>query len=139
MYWASLVDQRLIVTRYPDRSRVLMDVSPDGQLFLTTPHSDGPVQVHAFPNGDIVSSLSPEGVLAEDDSFDFFAGFLDADSVVLTTHELDSVVVAAARRLDRWSVVPVPIRRAGEALFVGHGRFVTSAWGSGVADVWSLG
>jgi hypothetical protein len=137
-YWGRLEDDHLVVHRLDDRSRVLIDVSPNGRWFLTTPHGDGPVQVHRVPDGDVVATLDPETVLDEDDGWDFFGGFFDDEMIVLTSSERDSLVVARSPGLDAWEVVPMPISRAGDGLRVAPGRILTAGWLDGVVDLWEL-
>jgi hypothetical protein len=137
-YWGRLEDDRLVVHRLDDRSRVLIDVSPNGRWFLTTPHGDGPVQVHRVPDGDVVATLGPETVLDQDDGWDFFGGFFDDETIVLTSSDQDALVVARSPGLDAWETVPMPISRAGDGLRVAPGRILTAGWLDGVVDLWEL-
>ena len=137
-YWGRLEDDRLVVHRLDDRSRVLIDVSPDGRWFLTTPHGDGPVQVHRVPDGDVVATLDPEMVLDQDDGWDFFGGFYDDETIVLTSSEQDALIVARSPGLDAWEEVPMPTSRAGGGLRVTRGRVLTAGWLDGLVEVWEL-
>jgi hypothetical protein len=52
-------------------------------MFLTTPHAEGPVALHAFPSGEMTATCEVSELGADiDDRFDFVAAFLDDRTVI---------------------------------------------------------
>jgi hypothetical protein len=126
------------VDRLDDPSRVLVSFSPDGRYFMTTPHADGPIQIHRFSDRVVVGNLEPGAVFSGDEGFDFYGGFIDDEVVVLTARELDAILVATVPGFDEVHTVGLPIRRAGEFVDVFPGGLLTSDWNTGQTMTWRL-
>ena len=127
-----------VVERLDDRSRVVVAFSPDGDHFLSTPHSSGPIQLHRVSDGGVVASLEPAEALDEDDEFDLFGGFASPDLVLFTTQESDSVYAARVPHRDAGETVSGPGRSAGNPIVVIDGGFLVVDWLSGEASTWRL-
>ena len=126
------------VERLDDRSRVLVSFSPDGDYFLTTPHSIGPLQLHRVVDRTVVASLEPESAFDDEEAFDLFGGFVSEDLLLFTAEECDDVFVAQVPTLDNIESIAVPDRGAGEFVEAVPGGFLTSDWVSGQTTVWRL-
>jgi len=137
-YFGHIEDGAPVVERLDDRSRVLVAFSPDGAYFLTTPHSDGPIQLHRVSDGAVVASLEPESAFEDEDAFDLFGGFVSQDVVLLTAAESDDVLVAQGPTLENIESIPIPDRGAGEFVAAVPGGLLASDWLSGQATVWRL-
>jgi hypothetical protein len=126
------------VDRLDDRSRVLVAFSPDGDRFLTTAHSSGPLQLHRSSDHAVVAALEPEAAFDGDDAFDFFGGFVGPELMLFTSVESDDVFVASVPDLGDVQRLQVPMRRAGDPLFVIPGGFLVSDPATGETTVWRL-
>jgi hypothetical protein len=142
VYWGRWDDGRPVVLRLDDRSRVLTDVRPSGGQYLTTPHSNlsGRIVVHAFPNGRVVGELSPEGLIAENDWFDFAAGYISEDLILVGSTEEQKHIVLSADSLAPIGTVEYPTGSAKEDITTtGMGAWLTSDYLSGRHELWRLG
>jgi hypothetical protein len=82
--WSSLVGDRMQLRRMPDEDRVLIAIHPSGLEYLTTPHSTGPIERHQSEGDAVIDRLDPPDL-----PWDFVAGYLDADSILASTHADD--------------------------------------------------
>lgn len=138
-YFGRLEDGQPVVERLDDRSRVLAAFSPDGDHFLTTPHTSGPIQLHRVSDRAVIASLDPESVFDDDeDAFDLFAGFVRQDLVLFTAAECDEVFVARVPTLDNIESIQVPDRGAGEFVAAIPDGLLASDWVSGQTTIWRL-
>jgi len=140
VYWGSVQEGSVAVNEYPALERVLAGISPSGEVFVTTPHSEGPLQVHRFPDGSIMGSLEPETVFGDgdDDGFNFSAGFPEDRIVVFTGGERGSLYMAPIDNLNDWQELHVPEFRANPQVTVAHGLCLLSDWGNGSFHVLQL-
>jgi hypothetical protein len=140
VYWGHWQDDRPVVVRLDDRSRVLIDVRPSGGEYLTTPHtsSEGSIAVHAFPSGRVVASLPASAVLEQDDWFDFTAGYVTDEMVLVASVERQEHFLLGAT-LAPLGVVGYPPGHPKECITPsGKGTWMTSDFLSGRHDLWRL-
>ncbi len=144
IYWGRWERDRLVVSRLDDRSRVLIDVRPDGSQYLTTPHSGGPgcaVRTHDFPDGGTRAKLDASAVLPGDDGFDFCAGYLTNDSVLVGSIENDVHLLLSADMLSPIGRIEYPDADAHHKACIsptGHGTWLTTDGVSGIHQLWCL-
>jgi hypothetical protein len=141
VYWGCWEDGRPAVARLDDRGRVLIDVRPSGRQYLTTPHgsADDAVAVHEFPSGRVVARLTSERVLAEDDWFDFTAGYVSEDLVVVGSAQERGHFVLAADTLEPISRVDYPESHTKGCITpTGRGTWLTSDYPTGRHELWRL-
>ncbi|GAB3261434.1 hypothetical protein [Kineosporia babensis] len=87
LYRGSLTETGMDLFVYPWRDRVLVGFSPDGQRFLTVEHGQVDLKVHAYPQGEVLLSLSLEDFGHGDEEevyVDWNGGYLDSETVILT-------------------------------------------------------
>src|SRR5262249_37623534 len=83
IYWGSLRKGELQVIEHEAQDRVLCDIHPTGSMFLTTPHRQGPLALHSFPSGKVVTTRDPSAIdTKNEDSFDFVAAFIDEGKII---------------------------------------------------------
>jgi hypothetical protein len=141
LYWASWETGRPVLTRLDDRSRVLVDVRPDGKQYLTTPHSDsdGSVVLHEFPTGRAVARLGPSGVLSEADWFDYAAGYVNDRLILVGSAEEQVHLLLTYDALAVVGRVEYPPGHTTENITPsGHGTWLTSDYVSGRHELWRL-
>jgi hypothetical protein len=140
VYWGHWEDGRPVVERLDDRSRVLIDVSPSGGEYLTTPHSpDGSIAIHEFPSGRVVASLAESAVLDEDDYFDFTAGYITDEMILVASVERQQHLLLGGRTLAPIGVVAYPPGHPKGCITPsGRGTWMTSDYVSGRHDLWHL-
>jgi hypothetical protein len=141
IYWGHWDDNRPIVERLDDRSRVLIDVRPSGGEYLTTPHSsaEGSIALHEFPSGRVLASLPASAVLEEDDFFDFTAGFITEEMLLVGSVEKQKHVLLGAGTLAPIGVVAYPPGHPKECITPsGRGTWMTNDYPSGRHDLWRL-
>ena len=137
-YFGRVEDGQPVVERLDDRTRVLVSFSPDGDYFLTTPHSEGPLQLHRLSDGAVITSLDAEAALDAGSGFDFYGGFVDLSFVLFTAAERDEVFLAGVPHLDNVQTVTLPLKRAGDPVEVIPGGFLTSDWMTGETALWQV-
>jgi hypothetical protein len=141
LYWGHWNNERPVVGRLDDRSRVLIDVRPTGGEYLTTPHSgaEGSVAVHEFPNGRVFASLAASAVFEEDDYFDFTAGYVTDEMVLVGSVERQQHLLLASQTLALLGVVEYPASHPKECITPsGQGTWLTSDYASGRHFLWRL-
>ncbi len=86
IYWASLSDGRLAPVRYPWADRVLIDLAPDGQQFMTVDHGQADVAFHTYPSGEMTATLQIEDFGHDPDEvfLEWSGGYLSPDVAVAT-------------------------------------------------------
>ncbi|MEY9877904.1 hypothetical protein ABH931_007428 [Streptacidiphilus sp. MAP12-33] len=86
IYRASLTDAGIDLFTYPWDDRCLIDLSPDGSRFMTVDHTQGDAAIHAYPEGDVVFSLSVEdfGHDPEERYVEWSGGYLNPDTLIVT-------------------------------------------------------
>jgi hypothetical protein len=137
-YFGLVKDGQPVVERLDDRSRVLAAFSPDGYYFLTTPHSEGALQLHRVSDGAVITSLDAEAALGAEDEFDYHGGFVDLSLVLFTAAERDEVFLAGVPDLDNVQTLTLSLKRAGELVEVFPGGFLTSDWTTGETALWHV-
>ncbi|GGX97332.1 hypothetical protein [Streptomyces minutiscleroticus] len=71
---------------YSWSDRVLIDLAPDGQQFMTVDHGQGDVAFHRHPSGDVLLTLPVEafGYDPEETFVEWGGGYLSPDTAVVT-------------------------------------------------------
>jgi hypothetical protein len=142
VYWGRWEGGRPVVARLKSRSRVLVDVRPSGAQYLTTPHSssdDGSVQVHEFPSGRVPARLLPDVLRPEDDRFDYEAGYLTDDLVLVSTIANNADLLLTADKLEPIGRVEYPDGNAKDNVAPsGRGTWLTIDPVTGRHELWRL-
>lgn len=119
-------------------ARVLIDVRPSGGQYLTTPHSDSALVVHAFPSGRVLARIESESVFRADDYFDFQAGYVTDDLILAGSLEGQVHVLFVADTLEPVGRVEYPGGSAKHGIVpTGNGTWPTTD-GEGAFQVWRL-
>ena len=118
LFRATVIGEHFDFDMYEFEDRVLIDVGPDGQYFMTVGQLQVDVTIHGFPNGKAVLRLTLEdlGYEYDDDNedepqMDYIGGFLNSDVAV--------VVVSGQNNNEEWRHYHQVDLRTGTAL----GRF----------------
>jgi hypothetical protein len=140
IYWGHWEDDRPVVERLDDRSRVLMDVRPSGTGYLTTPHPSGEsIALHEFPSGRVFASLAESAVLEQDDYFDLPAGYVNDEMVLVASVVRQEHLLLGAQTLAPVGVVAYPPAHAKDCVTPsGRGTWMTSDYVSGNHHLWRL-
>jgi len=139
LYWGCWDNGQIVVSRLDDRSRVLVDVHPGGDQYLTTPHDGQTLAIHEFPSGIVVASRSAETVLPVEDWFDFQAGYINDRVIVAASVQNETHVLLAARTLEPIANVEYPERAAMQSLSpTGRETWLTGDYLEGLHQVWRL-
>jgi hypothetical protein len=141
LYWGHWEGERLVVARLDDRGRVLVDVRPSGGQYLTTPHSDsdGSIAVHEFPTGRVLSRLASEGVLRDDDWFDYAAGYVTDDLILVGSAEEQVHLLLASDTFVPIVRLAYPPGHTRECIIpTGRGTWLTSDYVAGRHELWRL-
>ncbi|MEU5989251.1 hypothetical protein ABZ806_09755 [Spirillospora sp. NPDC047418] len=91
IYRTMLTADGISLDRYPWDDRCLIDLAPDGSLFLTVDHGQADAAVHAYPSGEVLLKLPVEAFPPVEDVTDeapefyieWAGGFLTPDSAVV--------------------------------------------------------
>lgn len=80
------VDGTVSFERYPWWDRCLIQLSPDGEQFMTVDHGQADVSFHLHPSGDVLITLPVEafGYDPEDACIEWSGGYLTPDTAVVT-------------------------------------------------------
>ena len=98
----------------PDEDRVLVAVHPDGDEYLTTPHSgDGPLVRHRFADDRPIEQLAAADVLGTEEGWDWSAGYLTDSLILASTFE------SGQDRGRHVLVQRAPMRLLGEVVYPG--------------------
>ncbi|MFC7713504.1 hypothetical protein [Nonomuraea recticatena] len=86
IYRATVVDGQLAPVRYPWVDRVLIDLAPDGQQFMTVDHGQADVAFHGYPAGEVTAALRAEDFGHDPDEvfLEWSGGYLDLEVAVVT-------------------------------------------------------
>lgn len=115
-----------------DRDRVLADVRPDGQQYLTTPHAGGGIAVHDRATDRVVARRSGEELFGPEQEFDYVAGYLDQSLIVAGSREYERLVLLDADTLDVIGEVELPPdAEHGPPVTGGKRSWVTGNWITG--------
>lgn len=90
-WWTRLGAHGIELTAAPWDDEALFDVDPAGAHVLTTPHSEGPLRVRAFPGLDVVREIAPPAGLW----WDFYACFAGEHIVARTHSDADEELLVA--------------------------------------------
>jgi hypothetical protein len=138
VYWGRW-DGKPHVARLDARDRVLCAVRPDGRQYLATPHGCGSkaLTVHSFPDGAVHARLDPEGILGDEDWFDFQAGYATSDVVLAGSVEGQRHLALAADTLAVIDEVAYPANAVkGGISPTGRGTWLTSDYVTGRHQLW---
>lgn len=138
VYWAWWEGEPR-VTRLNARDRVLCAVRPNGRDFLATPHGCGSkaITVHVFPGGEVRARLDPNGILEDGDWFDFQAGYVTNDVVLVGSVEGERHFALAADTLAPVDEVAYPTNAAkGGISTSGRGTWLTADYLTGRHQLW---
>ena len=114
-------------------------VRPDGRQYLATPHSDGALTVHAFPGGHVDASLDGEKVLPEDDWFDFQAGYVTNELILVGSVEKEIHLLLSADTLTPVTRIEYPDGATRQCISAtGRGTWLTLDFVKGRHQVWRL-
>jgi hypothetical protein len=141
VYWGRWDGSRFAVSRLDSRSRVLVDVRPSGEQYLTTPHSnaDGFVAVHEFPSGRVLARLLAKDVLPEGDWFDYAAGYVRDETIIVGSAEQEIHLLLDAGTLAVLGQIQYPDGHVkGSPTASGRGTWLTSDYASGRHEWWRL-
>jgi hypothetical protein len=136
VYWGHW-DGRVHVSRLDARDRVLCAVRPDGTAYLATPHGGGALTVHSFPTGDVRARLSDSDVFGDDDRFEFQAGYVTNDIVLVGSTEEERHLLLRADTLEVVAEIEYPegATRGGISP-TGSGAWLTCDYLSGRFQLW---
>ncbi|GAA2399337.1 hypothetical protein GCM10010420_27260 [Streptomyces glaucosporus] len=163
LYWGRWDGEKLTAERVGDDIRVLLDVSPSGDRFLTVTHYQEILAVHRTGDHSVLAELDAapavprhpgtgpedggEDGYGEDDEYepgwDYEGGFLDEDTAVAGTAETDDEWGPArhwAIDLTRMRVlgqVAYPERVFGSPRPLGDGTWYTLSEAGDVLRVWA--
>ncbi|MGW4877751.1 hypothetical protein ACWEPI_14440 [Streptomyces sp. NPDC004262] len=86
VYRASLTGSRMDLVAYPWDDRCLIDLSPDGQQFMTIDHGQADVAVHTYPDGAVRFTLPVDAFGHDPDEIcmEWSGGYLTQDTIVVT-------------------------------------------------------
>lgn len=86
IYRAALADGRLAPVCYPWVDRVLIDLAPDGQQFMTVDHGQADVAFHFYPSGEVAVALQVEDFGHDPDEvfLEWSGGYLSPGVAVVT-------------------------------------------------------
>jgi hypothetical protein len=136
--WSSCVDGGGQLRLPPDEGRVLVAIHPAGGEYLTTPHTEGPIERHRIDDDRVIDRLDPR----QDGSWDFTftAGYIDADHILAAIQSDDEEGLLLLDR-DPMRVVNKVISEGSanpwsSLTWVGGGTWVTV--GDDVAELWRL-
>ena len=134
--WSSLEGEHIKLRLLPDDDRVLAAIHPTGDEYLTAPHSTGALQRHRFADDRVVGQVKVEEGL----SWDFVAGYLDADRILASVRADDEQELLLVR-CDPMSVAAkVILARSANSwsslLWVGAGTWAST--GDRATELWSL-
>ncbi|MES9556844.1 hypothetical protein ACIODX_23020 [Streptomyces sp. NPDC088190] len=161
MLWGRWDGERLTVERFCDDERILTDVSPSGERFLTVTHYEERLGVHRTDDGSVLSELDTEHAVprhpgadpddqdADETLWDYACGFLDEETVVAGTSERDEeygeprhwlvstagAPAPAPMRVAARIAYPFPVSGAPTAL--GDGTWYTVSEAGDALHVWS--
>lgn len=136
VYWGRW-DGRVHVSRLDARDRVLCDVRPDGTAYLATPHGEGPLTVHGFPTGDVRATRCAQEVFGDDEGFEYRAGYVTNELVIVGSADEASHALLSAERLDVIAGVDYPSDAVrGGIVATGRGTWLTSDWSTGRCQLW---
>jgi len=107
VYWGHW-DGKVQVSRLDARDRVLCAVRPDGTAYLATPHVGGDLTVHSFPTGDVRARLTDSDVFGDDDGFDFQAGYVTNDIVIVGSVSAERHLLLTADTLEVVAEIEYP-------------------------------
>jgi hypothetical protein len=134
--WSSLAGDSMRLRLLADEDRVLIAIHPAGTEYLTTPHYAGPLERHRFEDDAEIDRLDPR----EDQSWDFVAGYLDADRILastLTDGDEGLLLVNRAPMEIIAGVISEGIAdRYSSVQWIGGGTWVTA--GPDTTQLWSL-
>jgi len=90
--------------------RILADLSPSGDEFLTTPHGTGGLVLYRWNDLTEVGRLEPADVFEleapNNDSFDFYAWFLSSDRLLALTRQGRLLLIDRRRMTVEYQIVP---------------------------------
>jgi hypothetical protein len=90
LYWGRLDGDSITFWDVGDDDRVLLDVHPEGDGYLTVAHFQEDAAWHDFPSGEDKEAVeAPLGVSSESECWDFAGGYVDARTVLLSTTEFE--------------------------------------------------
>jgi hypothetical protein len=136
--WSSWVDGRMQLRLPLDEDRVLVAIHPAGGEYLTTPHTEGPVERHRLDDDRVIDRLDPH----QDGSWDFAftAGYIDADHILASTQSDDEeglVLIDRDPMRVVGNVIPEGSANQWSSLtWVGRSTWVTA--GEDAAELWRL-
>lgn len=138
VYWGHWAGEPRVI-RLNARDRVLCAVRPDGRHYLATPHGcgSGLLTVHAFPGGEVRARLDQGDIFDDDDWFDFQAGYMTNDHVLVSSVEGARHFVLAADTLAVIAALAYPEHAAkGGISPTGRGTWLTSDYLTGHHQIW---
>ncbi|MFD7622575.1 hypothetical protein [Streptomyces sp. NPDC059802] len=157
MLWGRWDGENLSVERFCDDERILTDVSPSGDRFLTVTHYEETLGVHRVDDGSVLSELDTEHTVprhpeadpddqdADETLWDYECGFLDEETVVAGTSERDGeygeerhwLVSATGDRMRLTARITYPFPISGAPTALGDGTWYTVSAAGDALHVWS--
>lgn len=127
------------VQRMPGTTRVLSDVHPSGEVYLTTAQDHEDVAVHAISDGGVVARRAASDLLDGTDLIDFKAAYVTDEVVVVRTVLEEAHLALDAATLEYLAVVDYPVGSGRDnVLGAGYGSWLTTDWLDGHLQLWSL-
>ncbi|HVF05571.1 MAG TPA: hypothetical protein VNA20_12085 [Frankiaceae bacterium] len=132
IFWGEYDGTRATVRQAAGDDRVLIDISPDGRHYLTTPHGTNPgIALHDMETDELVARLDGWSLFGDND-FGFHAGFLDDELVLACSEEEDHLVLLDARTLALRAVADLPRGMAAyPPITGGDGSWLCHDWRTG--------
>ncbi|MEE1768061.1 hypothetical protein PUR34_07635 [Streptomyces sp. JV185] len=157
MLWGRWDGEKLSVQRFCDDERILTDVSPSGDRFLTVTHYEETLGVHRVVDGAVLSELDTEHTVprhpgadpddrdADETLWDYACGFLDEETVVAGTSERDEeygearhwLVGTAGAEMRLTAQLTYPFPASGAPTALGDGTWYTVSEAGDALHVWS--
>jgi len=136
--WSILMPGGMKLRILPDEDRVLVAIHPAGGEYMTTPHSEGPVERHRFDDDRVIDRLDAEEGGSWD--FAFTAGYIDADHILASVGADDGeglLLIDRDPMRVTGNVISEGSANAWSSLtWIGRGTWVTV--GDDVAELWRL-